>query len=104
MKAVRVTIRKYVDSAVPGWVECTFVEASGREVRLVEKVPVVTEADLGPDSHYPQPGIIACEVLGTHRDSEGRDLATISTVEPWGIESAEGRTEFEVPCEQLLEI
>src|SRR5262245_26060575 len=104
MKAVRVVIRKYVDPAVPGWVECTLVDAAGREVRFVEKVPVVTEADLAPHSAYPQTGVIACEVLRTRQDAEGRELATISTVKPWGVESAEGQTEFEVSCEQLLEI
>jgi hypothetical protein len=104
MKAVRVVIRKYVDPANPGWVECTLLDAAGREVRFVEKVPVVTEADLGPDSPYPQTGVIACEVLETRQDAEGRELATISTVKPWGVESAEGETEFEVPCEQLLDI
>jgi hypothetical protein len=104
MKAVRVVIRKCVDPAVPGWVECTLVDAAGREVRFVEKVPVLTEADVGPDSPYPQTGMIACEVLKTRQDAEGRDLATISTMKPWGVESAEGQTEFEVPCQQLLEI
>ena len=104
VKAVRVVIRKYVDPAAPGWVECILVDAAGREVRFVEKVPVVTNDDLGPDSPYPQAGVIACEVLGTRLDAEGRDLATISTVKPWGVESAGGETEFEVPCEQLLEI
>jgi hypothetical protein len=104
MKAVRVVIRKYVDPAFPGWVECTLIDAAGREVRFVEKVPVVTEATLGPDSPYPQTGVIACEVLATRRDAEGRDVATISTVNPWDVESATGETEFEVPCEQILEI
>jgi hypothetical protein len=76
MKAVRVVIRKYVDPAAPGWV---------------------------PASPYPQAGVIACEVLETRQDAEGRDLATMSTVKPWGVESAEGRAEFEVFSEQLLE-
>ena len=104
MKAVRVVIRQYVDDAFPGWVECALVEASGREVRFVEKVPVVTASNLVSDSSYPESGVIACEVLKGGQDSAGRDLATISTGQPWGVESVDGQTTFEVFYDQLVEI
>jgi len=104
MKAVRVVIQRYVVGANPGWVECSFVDAFSREVRFVEKVPVVAEADLGPDSTYPQAGVVACRVLEVRCDSAGREIARITTAEPWGVETAEGRTEFEVPSDLLLEI
>jgi hypothetical protein len=104
MKGIRVLIRRYVDSASPGWVDCAFVDAFGREVRFVEKVPVVTAANPKSEGPYPQPGVIACQVLKNSQDSAGRSLATISTEKPWGVESVEGQTMFEVFSDQLVEI
>ena len=96
MTVVPVTIRKYVDTAQPGWVECCLVDASGQEWIFVEKVPVVTDRPLGPDSDFPQPGLLACQVLGTREDSALGKIATVDTNTPWGVESVDNRTTFDV--------
>lgn len=98
-----VRIVRFVDEHQPGWVECEFVDIEGRIHKVVEKIPVVTSADLWRDSAYPQPGIIRCEVLGKWSDAQGKQLARITTDRPWLIESTEGLTEFVVEVTQLTE-
>ena len=64
MPSVRIEIVRYLDDGYPGFVECRVADRSGRVWSFVEKVPVVTTEDLGPDTLYPRPGEIGCEVLG----------------------------------------
>ncbi len=104
MIAVRVVIREYVDDSQPGWVECCLTDTSGKEWRFREKVPVVTDKPLGRDTTYPQPGVIACQVLDCREERPRDKVATIDTSAPWGIESVEGQTIFEVPYAELVEI
>ena len=59
----RAEIRRYVDDDQPGWVECAFTDAHGREWLFIEKVPVVTVEFLNTASGYPRAGVIACEVI-----------------------------------------
>jgi hypothetical protein len=68
--------------------------------RFVEKVPVVSITDEGLDvrNPYPQPGVIACEVI-----EQLGAVAWIDTSQPWGIESTEGETRFEVAAESLVQ-
>lgn len=101
MPGVRVQITRYVDDWQPGWVECKLVDASGHEHLFVEKVPVVTAARLDADSSYPQPGVIACVVVGKQAGSDGREIIEIDTQTPWDIESTDGRSRFEVLSDQL---
>jgi hypothetical protein len=83
MKAVRVVIRKHIDDAQPGCrVECSFVDACGREWIFHEEVPIVTNKRLGPESAYPQDGAIACKVLKTYKDLKGIVVARINTDSP----------------------
>ena len=98
MVGIRVQIVRYADDAQPGWVECQLVDAHGRRWSFIEKVPVVTLADLDPTSGYPQPGVIACEVL--ERDGE---VARIDTARPWGVIAVGGETRFEVATTALVE-
>jgi hypothetical protein len=41
---VRGTVTRWVDDAFPGWVEVTLTAADGNTHRIVEKVPVLTNA------------------------------------------------------------
>ena len=100
---VRVIISRYVDDSFPGFVECRLVDALGHEHVFVEKVPVVTEADLVAASSYPQSGVICCEILGTAESDNGRQLVHIDTEKPDGVESLAGRSRFDVFPEQLVE-
>jgi hypothetical protein len=96
MLGVKVQIARYADDWQPGWVECRLTDAHGRLWSFVEKVPVVTSAPLDSSSIYPQPGVIACEVV-----ERVGGVVRIDTTRPWGVESVEGETRFEV-AESLL--
>jgi hypothetical protein len=97
--AVRITITAYVDNgSYPGWVECRLVDAYGRTWMFREKEPVVSAVPLDAASAYPHVGEIACEVLG-----RAGGVVTVSTALPWGIESVEGVSRFDVPESALIE-
>jgi hypothetical protein len=102
MIGVVVEIRRYVDDSQPGWVECGITDADGQEWAFVEKVPIVTAEDLDTHSHYPRPGVIACQVVD-RRWELGREAVVIDTELPWHVEATTGQTRFVVRPEQLLE-
>lgn len=102
MVCILVEIVRYADDSQPGWVECHLNDAHGRLWSFVEKVPMVTEADLNASSTYPQPGIIACEVIERRQDG-GREVVIVNTNLPWSIEATTGETRFEIGTEQLIE-
>ena len=101
MPFVSVQIVRFTDAAFPGWVVCALLDASGREWEFIDKVPVFTSALLDEFSVYPQPGVIACEVVGQRTDERGRPLCTIDTERPWGVAATSGETRFEVCAHQL---
>jgi hypothetical protein len=102
MAGVSVEIVRYVDDSQPGWVEARLQDASGREWVFVEKVPILTAAPLSAESDYPQPGVIACEVIRSWRDESGREVHAINTAIPWGVEAQGGVSRFNVLAEQLV--
>lgn len=102
MFGIAVEIRRYVDDAQPGWVECGITDAGGREWVFVEKVPVITTEDLDARSEYPRPGVIACQVV-ERRQQSGRDIVVVDTELPWHVEATTGDTRFEVRPEQVVE-
>lgn len=104
MIAVAIQITRYVDDSYPGFVECRFVDAAGREWLFIEKVPVVTSADLDAHSSYPQPGVIACQVIERRKVPDGHEVVTVDTEEPWHVEATSGETRFDVLADQLVEI
>ncbi len=103
MLCVKVEITKYVDASFPGFVECRLTDAWGGEWLFVEKLPVVSLADLDETSCYPQAGMIACQVIDRRHDSTGREIVTINTYAPWHIESTSGETQFDVLLDQLTD-
>lgn len=98
---IRVQIVRFVDDHQPGRVECDFEDADGRRHVVRDKVPIFTCEDVDADSHYPAFGIICCEVLERFKDAAGREVARISTENPWGVEALEGLSEFVVLFEML---
>jgi hypothetical protein len=103
MLGLRVAINRYVsDDPQPGLVECELVDANGRHWLFVEKT-AISAAPLDGRSAYPQPGVIACEVVHRARNAVGREVIVVDTNRPWGVESIEGVTRFEVSVETLLE-
>ena len=103
MLAIKVTIERFTQEWQPGWVECSFADAAGQSHVFEEKAPVVSVEDLDATSTYPRPGIIGCEVVGTRVGPDGRELVTVDTEQPWGIESKAGETRFEILREQLVD-
>jgi hypothetical protein len=103
MIGVRVRLVRCVDPSYAPVVDCRLEDAWGKEWTFLEKVPVVSLADLDEHSDYPQPGAIACAVVRRWRDEKGRELATIDTEEPWHCQATSGETQFDVLPEQLVE-
>jgi hypothetical protein len=100
---VRISILQYVSDDQPGFVECELIDVTGRAWSFIEKVPVVTTANLHAQSGYPQPDVIACEVLERRRAPDGTTVVTIDTERPCGIATVAGETRFEVAAELLTE-
>lgn len=101
MHAVTIQILRFTDSAQPGWVECMLHDASNRAWLFEEKAPVVSDANLDADSIYPQPGVIACEIVSRRTDEHGRTVCTIDTERPWGVAAKTGETQFDVFIDQI---
>jgi hypothetical protein len=91
-----VEIVRFLDDYQPGIVACEFVDANGRRHAFIEKAPVFSLEDLNADSKYPLSGSARCVVLNRWCDANERELVSISTAEPFGIESTEGLSEFVV--------
>jgi hypothetical protein len=105
MMAVKVTITRYVsDDPQPGIVECELLDVHGRRWHFIEKTAVVSANNLDGKSVYPQPGVIAGEVVRRSRDAAGREVIHIDTEHPWGVESIDGVTQFDVLPESLVEL
>ena len=104
MIGVRVSITRFVsDEPPPGIVECEFCDAHGRRWLFSEKTAVVSAKDLDAQTAYPQTGVIACEILSSSRDATGREMVLVDTERPWGVESIDGSTRFEVFAASLVE-
>ena len=101
MTTVGVQIVRFTDDAFPGWVACVLRDASGRAWEFVDKVPVFTTALLDEDTVYPQPGVVACEIIGQRTDEHGRTLCAIDTEHPWRVAATSGETQFEVFTHQI---
>ena len=99
---IKVTIHKITNpGANPPWVQCSFRDAWGRKHTIHEKLPVVM-ANASAAIKLPATGSIACRLLRRWQDNRGRQLVTITTREPWDIESTQGLCEFDLPQSALL--
>ncbi|MDZ4405911.1 hypothetical protein [Prosthecobacter sp.] len=96
MHTIPVQIVRLVEEYQPNIVECVMSDASGRQWSFVDKLPIFTAADLDAQSSYPQPGVIACEILQEWTDKDGRKRCLIDINRPWGIAAKNGETQFEV--------
>jgi hypothetical protein len=98
MPQLRVQVVQFFAPDQPGVVECEFLDFESVVHRLLEKIPVVTTSELGPDSNYPQPGNLCCEVLERIVDPTGRTIAKIRLD---GVETTDGQSEFMVWADQI---
>jgi hypothetical protein len=102
MPGIRVEIKRIIDTHPPGFVECQFVDVHGRNWTFIEKIPIVTTADIWVDSEYPQSGVIDGEII-ERRVESGGEIVVVNTTLPDGVESIEGTTRFEVGPDILVE-
>jgi hypothetical protein len=96
-----VQIDRFVDEHFPGFVECSLIDVSGEKHVFVDKVPIFTVENLTASSQYPRPGVIACVIHREWRAEDGSLLTEVSTLQPWGIESSDGKSSFVVLASQL---
>lgn len=103
MPFVKASAVRFVDAAIPGFVECTLSDSYGRIWTFVEKVPVLTSDSLSIDSRYPHPVEIACSIVSQGLDSDGRPIVRISTALPDGVETIDRVSEFSVFADQVTQ-
>jgi hypothetical protein len=93
---LRIDIVRFVDDRFPGFVECLFTDADGKDHVLIDKALMFTEKDLWIDSQYPESGHLRCQILSRSKNVAGEELARITIAIPDGLETVEGQSEFEV--------
>jgi len=59
MTYIRAQIIRWVTDDFPGFVECRFADRFGSEWAIIEKLPILTVADLRSNSLFPQPVLVA---------------------------------------------
>ncbi len=103
MLHIKATAVRFTEAeAYPGWVECRFLDAFGKEWIFEEKCPYVAE-QIFPGAQFPQDAAIPCEQTDEHKDAEGRSLVTVTTLRPIWIEAITGESVFVVLREQLID-
>jgi hypothetical protein len=91
-------VRWLADEPIPGLVEVEFADADDQRWRFVDKAPIFDrEARLTSTASYPMEVDLACTIV-----DRTADRVVVSTAEPWGIESVDGRSSFVVRADQLI--
>ena len=85
------------DSSYPEIVLCEVVDVYGQKHEFIEKWPVVSAKDYFENA-FPKECEIGCVILEKRETSY-----LVSTEQPYGIESTDGKTIFEIDKESLLE-
>ena len=98
MPKIPIEITRFADDWQPGWVEFVLVDVRGERHHFIEKVPVVTQRDLDATSNYPVVEWVECVVLDAVPE---QGSVRVDVSRPWGLESTEGRTEFEMAASQV---
>ncbi|WP_276371744.1 hypothetical protein [Chryseolinea sp. H1M3-3] len=105
MIGIKVTITKYIsDEPQPGMVEGKFKDAWANEFIMVAKTAILSSESLGHDSKYPRDGFIACEIVEKWTDEKGRRLVRIDLDSPWGVETIDGLTKFDLEESALIHL
>lgn len=104
MTVLDIRIVAFVEEHQPNLVEARLRDAWGHKWRFIDKDVMFTSENLDEDSHYPLPGVIACQVISRKRDTRGREIVAVSTARPWVVEAVDGETQFDVLPHQLSEL
>ena len=103
MKVFKIKINQFIDDHQPGWVECSFFDALGKEHIARDKVPIFTVEHLDSNSKYPKEGLVGCEIMKTWKNKKKQTVYTVSS-SIWGVETIEGLTEFDLFAAQLTDL
>jgi hypothetical protein len=77
------------DDHWPGWIEVSIRDAKGEEHRIVEKIPVLTQVEISPDTTFPFEFWMAGETATEVADGI---LVTL----PYSIETSKGATRITI--------
>jgi hypothetical protein len=96
MPEVRCQIVRWVaDEPQPGLVEAQLTDSAGRLRSFIDKEPIFCSELVGPQTRFPVASAIRCQVIGHEILSDGREVITIDTGSPDGVDS-DGVTIFRV--------
>lgn len=85
------------DTDYPGTVRIEVIDADGKKWYFTEKNVVVDDDNLlSPDKKYPIDIPLACKIV-----KKDKDYITVSTQEPWGLETEDGVSEFRMNASQV---
>jgi hypothetical protein len=103
LKVFKIQITRFIDDSQPGWVECNFFDAHGKQHIIQEKIPIISNEYLNQNSEYPREGVVACEIIKEWEDKNGRKICSVRSI-LWGVETIDGSTEFDLLEEQITEL
>lgn len=95
---VKAVATRLIDgSSYPEIVLCEFTDFKGKKHEFAEKWPVISNEEFG--NTFPKHCSIGCVIV-----EEKEKVYTVNTDQPWGIESIEGKTIFEVDKNMIVEM
>ena len=92
-----VVTRLIDDNSYPEIVLCEFADFKGIKHKFIEKWPVISSEKFG--NNFPKCCLIGCVLM-----EEKTRTYTVNTGQPWGIESIEGKTIFEIDRSLLIKM
>jgi hypothetical protein len=94
-------VRWVSDEPFPGWVEYQMTDADGVTWSFFDKPIHGGWEAMAPMANYPLPSSFECEIVRTEIDAQGEALIVISTLNPNGLETSDGRSEVRVRHSQV---
>ena len=85
------------DEPWPGLVEARLTDSDGRVWSFTDKEPIFCSEEVGRLSRFPVAAVIRCQVIGREILADGREVVTVDTGRPDGLDSG-GVTIFHVPA------
>ena len=83
--------------------ENQIVDIKNRVHKGVKILSEKLEAFLDAETDYPREGLIAGQVVEHVRDPAGREIVSFDLQYPWGVETIDGVTRFDVLSSSLVE-
>lgn len=101
MTAVECQVVRWVaDEPQPGVVEAHLTDVDGRVWTFIDKEPIFCAHAVGRLARLPVAGVIRCQIVGREILSDGRQVVSIDTASPDGVDSS-GVTIFRVAASAI---